>query len=579
MDLNVRWSPARVDDGEITRLAGAMPGPVAVLSRKDARVVTLEVIGGVVDAIALEAGEKLERPATPPVIRNAADVGEAFVARLDGSPVHGADPGRRRGVEAPRPVGPPGERRGQDHPRRAARPARPRRRLVPVGARAGRGGRPAPDRAGPHRQQAHPAPGRRDRPARAPLRQARPGRRSAPRPGVPEPGRGVGADDRHRSVARVGRVRGAGAGALPPQALAGAPPVRRAHRARRWWAPTSSATCAGPRCSTTSSSPPPTSPGWPRRPGRSCRSHGKWVELDRVDLKEAAAALAERGDAKQLTGAEILRHVVGLEGTPFGAGVTVEGSGWVTDLLEKASAAPAAPVTKPEGFVGELRSLPGGGARLARLPRRRGARRLPRPRHGPRQDAHRARPPRPHAGQRAVPRDRPAGGGRQLGGRGAALHARPAGGRPPRRVPRVGRGARGRGGRRRRGHHHLRHRGARRRRPRAARVGSHRPRRGPGHQEPHQRDVAGAPPHRRPHPARPHGHADRERARRPVVDPRLHQPRPGRPPPHLHRPAVRRGRAGPAGAQRDPRVPPHQDRAEPWPPSCPTASTSSTTAR
>src|SRR6185436_20179257 len=39
-----------------------------------------------------------------------------------------------------------------------------------------------------------------------------------------------------------------------------------------------------------------------------------------------------------------------------GAGLTVEGSGWVTDLLDKASAAPAAPVTRPEGFVGELRS-------------------------------------------------------------------------------------------------------------------------------------------------------------------------------------------------------------------------------
>ena len=85
------------------------------------------------------------------------------------------------------------------------------------------------------------------------------------------------------------------------------------------------------------------------------KSHGKWVELDRVDLKEAAAALAERADAERMTGAEILRHVVGLEGTPFGAGLTIEGSGWVTDLLDKASAAPLEAVTKPEGFVGELR--------------------------------------------------------------------------------------------------------------------------------------------------------------------------------------------------------------------------------
>ena len=39
-----------------------MPGPVSVLSRKDPRTVTLEVIGAVVDAIALEAGEKLSGP-------------------------------------------------------------------------------------------------------------------------------------------------------------------------------------------------------------------------------------------------------------------------------------------------------------------------------------------------------------------------------------------------------------------------------------------------------------------------------------------------------------------------------------
>src|SRR5207344_854184 len=48
------------------------------------------------------------------------------------------------------------------------------------------------------------------------------------------------------------------------------------------------------------------------------RSRGKWVELDRADLKEAAAALAERATKTRLTGAEILRHAVGLEGAPLG---------------------------------------------------------------------------------------------------------------------------------------------------------------------------------------------------------------------------------------------------------------------
>jgi hypothetical protein len=85
------------------------------------------------------------------------------------------------------------------------------------------------------------------------------------------------------------------------------------------------------------------------------KSRGKWVELDRADLKEAAAALAERSTTTRMTGAEILRHAVGLEGTPLGAGITVEGSGWAADLLERVSA-PTEPVVTPEGFVGELRS-------------------------------------------------------------------------------------------------------------------------------------------------------------------------------------------------------------------------------
>src|SRR6185295_13980304 len=65
------------------------------------------------------------------------------------------------------------------------------------------------------------------------------------------------------------------------------------------------------------------------------RSRGKWVELDRVDLKEAAAALAERATTTKLTGAEILRHAVGLEGSALGGGIVVEGTGWAADLLEK----------------------------------------------------------------------------------------------------------------------------------------------------------------------------------------------------------------------------------------------------
>ena len=85
------------------------------------------------------------------------------------------------------------------------------------------------------------------------------------------------------------------------------------------------------------------------------RSKGRWVELDKVDLKEAAAALAERADQTRLSGAEILRASVGLEGSLLAGGLRVEGTGWATDLLAKASQ-PAEITTRPEGFTGELRA-------------------------------------------------------------------------------------------------------------------------------------------------------------------------------------------------------------------------------
>jgi hypothetical protein len=82
---------------------------------------------------------------------------------------------------------------------------------------------------------------------------------------------------------------------------------------------------------------------------------GRWVHIDRADLVAAAAALAERSAITQLSGAALLRHAVGLEGSPLGGPVRVEGSGWAVDLLRGARSHPPAPIAAPEGFVGELR--------------------------------------------------------------------------------------------------------------------------------------------------------------------------------------------------------------------------------
>jgi superfamily II DNA or RNA helicase len=86
------------------------------------------------------------------------------------------------------------------------------------------------------------------------------------------------------------------------------------------------------------------------------RSGGRWVALDHADLAAAAEALAERAKKPQMTGAEMLRQALGLDGSPLAGGVTIEGSGWAADLLAKASTASLSPAPDPEGFEGELRS-------------------------------------------------------------------------------------------------------------------------------------------------------------------------------------------------------------------------------
>ncbi len=86
------------------------------------------------------------------------------------------------------------------------------------------------------------------------------------------------------------------------------------------------------------------------------KSRGEWVEVDKVDLAAAAAALAERSDQSQMSGAEMLRHALGLEGNPFGSRLSLGGDGWAADLMRSLSTLPEAPDATPPGFDGELRS-------------------------------------------------------------------------------------------------------------------------------------------------------------------------------------------------------------------------------
>jgi hypothetical protein len=86
------------------------------------------------------------------------------------------------------------------------------------------------------------------------------------------------------------------------------------------------------------------------------QSRGRWIEVDRNDLDKAAAALAERAAVTQLTGAEILRQSIGLDGSGLAGGVVVHGSSWANDIVRRAGEASTAPITEPKGFVGQLRT-------------------------------------------------------------------------------------------------------------------------------------------------------------------------------------------------------------------------------
>jgi superfamily II DNA or RNA helicase len=86
------------------------------------------------------------------------------------------------------------------------------------------------------------------------------------------------------------------------------------------------------------------------------RVRGRWVHLDRADLAAAAAALAERAAITQMSGAEMIRHAVGLEGGALGGPVRVDGTGWAAELIKGVSAHPPAPIDTPDGFAGVLRS-------------------------------------------------------------------------------------------------------------------------------------------------------------------------------------------------------------------------------
>ncbi len=358
--FSVRWTPALVDPNHLGALAGSMPGTITALDASvDARAVARSALTGMVDAICRNAARRLEVPAPPPHPRNATDTAEAYLARLDGSQ-----------FDAP-------VRAGTDLVARLERWAR-----VVTGNNAVRlvlQLDPPDDMGAWHLGVLAPGPEKALVSVEIAIANAGSSRRDIEenmerlerllpllhRPGGTRRGEVIlSQPEAWELMTRTGPLlTDAGFDVRVPTLS-----LRKPTPSLRLQADPSSQSVVGAhqlanvRWSAVFDDVELTAADIARLAKQArplVRSRGSWVALDHADLAAAAAALAERADKTQLSGAEMLRHALGLEGSPLSGGIMVEGSGWAADLLAKASTVSGEPAEAPAGFEGELRSYQG----------------------------------------------------------------------------------------------------------------------------------------------------------------------------------------------------------------------------
>ena len=354
LDLRVQWLPALVEEAEVDMLANAMPGPIVAVTAADARAVVRAVTTAVVNAVALDAARRLELPAPPPTTRTAAAVAEAFMTRLDGSvfdsPIVPANTVSERMERWARPVV---DRR---RPRLVVQldpPDKGNAWFLSVLGPGAEGGLLQIESALVDRPNTKPLAAELARLERAfpPLLRAGALRRGQVYLSQDEAwqlmtvtGATLYASGFEVRVPALSRRK-----ATPGLRLFTEPAGKSVVGANqlsnvRWSAVFDDVELSAADIARLAAEARPL-----------VQSRGRWVELDRADLREAAAALAGRAGKTRLTGAEILRHAVGLEGSALAGGIVVEGGGWAADLLAKASEVSTDPETHPHGFVGELR--------------------------------------------------------------------------------------------------------------------------------------------------------------------------------------------------------------------------------
>ncbi|MEP7203654.1 MAG: DEAD/DEAH box helicase [Ilumatobacteraceae bacterium] len=354
-ESSVKWVPALLDGTSVNALAAAMPGAVAAVDGGNPRTTVISVITAAVEAIVAESLGRTELPAAPATAKTPLDLDETVIARLDGSSF-GANVGLATTLS----------RRLEQWSRSVADPARPRLVvqldppsaggvwLVSVSAPSGKGPLVPIDAA------LRTDGGRRSIVAEW----QRLGRLfpAVDRVGVSRRGQvAISQDEAWQFMTVVG----------PTLVVAGfdvrlpALSRRKATASLRLFAEATAGSTVGAHQLS--------NVAWSvlfddveltaddvRRLARQARplvqSRGRWIEVDRFDVQQAAAALAEREGVKQLTGAEILRQSVGLGGSSLSGGVVVHGNSWANDIVRSAAEVSTSLVTRPEGFDGALRT-------------------------------------------------------------------------------------------------------------------------------------------------------------------------------------------------------------------------------
>ncbi len=359
VDASVQWQPALVDSLALEALVAAMPGTVVALETGTGRVTTThvitDVVTAVVEAIVTQSLERMELPAPPPTASTPTDLVDTVIARMDGSPFRAhaglAMEASRRLDQWSTTV------TNLTRPKLVVRLDPPDSGgvwLVSVHAPVGKGAVVAIDEGlrgeGVSRFVAAEW---------ARLLRMLPAldRAAARRSGQVA----LSQSEAWEFMTRVGPTLASVGFDVRVPSLS----RRKARPSLRLFAEAAAGTVVGARQLSNVS--------WSvlfddveltaadiallaRQARPLVQSRGRWVEVDRADLEQAAAALAERESVTQLTGAEILRQSMGLDGSGFAGGVVVHGSSWANDIVRRASEVSTQPVSTPEGFVGELRA-------------------------------------------------------------------------------------------------------------------------------------------------------------------------------------------------------------------------------